>query len=500
MKKKTRIFLLLAFVLCMTFLPVSVQGLGTRTVMAAATNGWRQAGDYWYYYIDGKKQTGFIEVGGKTYYLDSRGRMCTGLQKLTQGRYYFRSDGSMVTNTWVKIGRYWYYFGSTGKAATSQFLKQNGKYYYVNRNGAMYTGLWTINGKKYYFNSSGEMQTGWVQIGSYWHYFNSNGTMHTGWVYQNDEIYFCLKSGKMATGRVRNSKNQYYFFNNGRVKSNDTKLGELQKGWVQVSANWYHFDENTGIMSFGFLMDNGKTYYLSENKGIRQYGLKTINGDYYYFEPGSGVMAVNTTKTISGKVYTFDEDGVGTITQDYVVSGNDILVRENGRQWRLQKEYVEHPGVADGTLEDDDLLAMLVDAEANDQGLAGMTAVALSILNRTLPENTSFPNNLRYVIYSKTQYSPVFDGALLRRMNGIWEEKAKSYQAVAAAKKLLNSYKSTGKARVISGISTSVMGRKDFDCTFFMTPGAFESCNLNWDKCKTFQYRGHVFFSQWVSN
>lgn len=500
MKKKTRWLLLFAFVFGLSFVPAVGQGLGAETVMAAAANGWKQSGGEWYYYIDGKKQTGFVKVAGETYYFDSKGRMCTGLQKLTQGRYYFNSDGTMVTNSWVKIGKYWYYFGSTGKCATSQFLKQNGKYYYVNRNGAMYTGLWSINGKKYYFNSSGEMQTGWVKIDSAWYYFKDNGTMHTGWVYEDDETYFCLKSGKMATGRVKNSKSQYYFFNNGKVRSNDSELGELQKGWVQVSANWYHMDEDTGIQSFGFVKEDGETYYLSESKGIRQYGLKEIDGKYYYFEPGTGVMAVDTTKVINGKVYTFDKKGVGTVTQDYIISNGNVQVKENGRLWTLQKEYITHPGVADGTLSDDDLLAMLVDAEANDQGLAGMTAVALSILNRTLPENTGYPNTLRYVIYSKTQYSPVFDGALLRRMNGVWEEKAKAYQAVTAAKKILNNYKSTGKARVISGISTSVMGRKDFDCTFFMTPGAFSSCNLNWDACETFQYKGHVFFSKWVNN
>lgn len=500
MKKNKKLFWLLAFAFCIAFTPVSVPGIGAQTVQALSNTGWKSSGGYWYYYQNGQKQTGFLKLGNTTYYLDSTGRMCTGLQKLSQGRYYFRADGSMVVSSWVKIKQYWYYFGKDGKALTSQFLKQDGKYYYVNQNGAMFTGLRTIDGKKYYFNSSGVMQTGWVEIGEAWYYFDTNGIMHKGWLHQGDETYFLLKSGKMAVGRIKNSKGQYYFFNTGNVKSNNSKLGELQKGWTQVGANWYHFNETTGIMSFGVLTSDGKKYYLNEVAGKREYGLKNINGKYYYFETGTGVMVTNAKKTIGGILYEFDEKGVGTASQDYIVSGDTVKVLENGKWYTMQKEYTTHPGVATGTLSDDDLLAALVDAEANDQGLAGMTAVAVTILNRTLPENTTFPTNLRYVIYAKGQYSPVFDGALLRRLNGVWEEKAMAYQAVTTAKKIISNYKSTKKPRVISGISTSVMGRNDFDCTFFMMKSSFAACNLNWDACQTFQYRDHVFFSKWVTN
>ncbi|MGI6070839.1 MAG: cell wall hydrolase [Blautia sp.] len=496
MKKNKKLLLLLAFVFCMIWTPVSAQGIGIHTVQAQIQDGWKQTGNEWYYYINGEKQTGFLKLGNKTYYFDRYGRMCTGLQKLTQGRYYMRADGTMVTNAWVKIGRYWYYFGDDGKALTSQFLKQDGKYYYVNQNGAMFTGLRTINGKKYYFNSSGVMQRGWVMLNKYWYYFNSNGAMHHGWLYLGDETYFCLKSGKMATGRIKNSKGQAYFFNNGNVKSNNSKVGELQKGWTTVGANKYHFNETTGVMSFGLITDGGKKYYLDTTSGAMRKGWQEVNGKKYYFKL-TGEMAVSETLIISSRKYVFDANGDWEV--EYQVVGNVVKVTDtNGLIYSLEKEFLEHPGIADNTVSDRDLFAMLIDAEANDQGLAGMTLAAVTILNRTISSDTWFPRSLRYVIYQDNQYAPVRDGALLRRLNGSWESKAYAYQAVDAAQKIVKAYQSNKTPRRISGVTTAMMGgKKDFDCLYFMTPGSFTSLGLNWNKCETFQYKGHVFFTNW---
>ncbi len=496
MNKKNHIrWIVLAFLLSVCFFTAANTGAGAVQVQAASTDGWKQVGGYWYYYVNGQKKTGVLRLGSTTYYLDAAGRMCTGLVKLPQGRYYFDKSGAMVKNTWIKL-KYWYYFGANGKAATNTFLEQKGKKYYVNQNGAMYTGLRTINGYKYYFDSSGVMQTGWVQIDSNYYYFSTDGRMRKGWLNLSDGTYFLHSNGRMAVGRVTNSKGQKYFFNNGKVKSNNTKLGVLQKGWIQVNANWYHTNETTGVMSFGLTTVNGKKYYLHPTSGIRQYGLKEINGKKYYFKPSSGEMAINTKITIGGVVYSFDKDGVGTMSQDYIVDNGVVKVMHNGRWIILQKEYLEHPGIADGTLSDDELLAALIYCEANDQGTAGLVAVAVTILNRTLKENSEFPNVLRHVIYQKNQYSPVFDGAMLRRLrNPKGEMYNECVSAVKKAKQIISNYQLKKTKRKITGFD---MGSKtDFDYLYFMTPEAFERLNLDPVKCEMVQHRGHVFFTYW---
>ncbi len=79
---------------------------------------------------------------------------------------------------------------------------------------------------------------------------------------------------------------------------------------------------------------------------------------------------------------------------------------KRGRNFTIMKELKSHPGVADGTKSDLDILAAVCEAEAGDQGIAGMKAVALCLLNRTLDKE--FPSSVRYVLYQGNYLPPVF--------------------------------------------------------------------------------------------
>ena len=115
-------------------------------------------GDNWYYYIDGKMQTGWVS------YKDSW--------------YYLQSNGVMATN-WLKISEKWYFFGSDGKMQTG-WVKWNEKTYYMNDKGVMQSGWVTVGGTSYYFEDGGRMYTGWLQQGSVHYYLKSNGAMAIG--------------------------------------------------------------------------------------------------------------------------------------------------------------------------------------------------------------------------------------------------------------------------------------------------------------------------------
>ena len=60
--------------------------------------------------------------------------------------------------------------------------------------------------------------------------------------------------------------------------------------------------------------------------------------------------------------------------------------------------------------------------------------------------------------------------------------------------KLFNDYVNRGVKRVLPGFKT-----KDFNYKFFMTPTAFKAQNLNFSKLEYEQYKGHVFFVDWIS-
>lgn len=58
------------------------------------------------------------------------------------------------------------------------------------------------------------------------------------------------------------------------------------------------------------------------------------------------------------------------------------MIEKNARNYTVMKEYLSHPGVANGEKSDLDLLAAFCESEAGNQGLVGMEAVVLTVLNR----------------------------------------------------------------------------------------------------------------------
>lgn len=140
-----------------TGIAVATLLLGSMLTVNAATSGWLQEGNTWYY-LDGNgiMKTGWQQVSGKWYYLSSNGAMKTG---------------------WLQDGRTWYYLDGSG---------------------VMKTGWQQISGKWYYLSSNGAMKTGWLQEGSTWYYLNSDGTMKTGWLQEGNKWYYLNANGSMA--------------------------------------------------------------------------------------------------------------------------------------------------------------------------------------------------------------------------------------------------------------------------------------------------------------
>lgn len=215
-------------------------------------------------------------------------------------------------------------------------------------------------------------------------------------------------------------------------------------------------------------------------------------------------MYSNTTLYLGGKKYRVDENGVVTeITSkyDYKVESGYVRAydKKNGRYYYLAKEFAQHPGVADGRKTDRDLLAAICEAEAGDQGLVGMEAVALCLLNRTIKPDREFPSELRYVLYQQgsptayPQYSPVRDGALVKRLNGNFIDRTAAYKAADSAIKKFNDYVVSGKPRTLEGFD-----RKDFDFMYFMMESSFWRQPLDFGKVDNFLYKDHMFFVDWV--
>lgn len=405
---------------------------------------------------------GFKTVGGKTYYI--------------------KSDGSKQKG-WLTLGKYKYYFNKTTGVQVKGWLNVNGQktYYFTSQKGAMVTGWLTDSRKrKRYFNpKTGKLTRGWMK--------NSKGKKY----------YFTSGEGIMATGWLKNSKGQKRYFH--------STSGVMATGWLKNTSKniSYYFDPETGYMTTGWRRISGKKYYFSTSNGSMATGLKTIDGKKYYFKT-DGSMAVSTTVTVSGVTYTISSTGVATVKTSHsnqnLSNGNvKVYDTQNSRYYTMVKEYKTHPGFANGKTTDEALLAALCESEAGDQGKIGMEAVALCVLNRTIKKDKEFPSTVRGVIYESMvngtypQYSVVRDGALLKRLNGNFENRTLAYQAAKKAMTIFNNYVKNGKSRTLTGFK-----QKDFNYMYFMMNSSFKKQPLTFSKVKYEVYKDHTFFVDWV--
>jgi len=81
-------------------------------------SGWQTLGGTTYYYVNGRKVTGFRTINGNRYYFDANGhwQKKTGWLTLSGNRKYYMRSGIIQTG-WQTIGSKVYYFGTDGKMA-----------------------------------------------------------------------------------------------------------------------------------------------------------------------------------------------------------------------------------------------------------------------------------------------------------------------------------------------------------------------------------------------
>ena len=407
------------------------------------------------------------------------------------------------------------------EAAASGFtiVTESGKrvcYYY--KNGAKVKNAWvSVNGKKYFFDSKGHQVTGWQNGTSssvkrfFFTTLGQKGYMATGFVAESSGKvrYFDTKSGNMARGWKSISGSYRYF---------DTKTGELYVGYRRIGQYYYFLRNNTDIKKrgiryqAGWYTSGGTRFYFSKRDGHAQVGWLTLDGKKYYFDT-KGHLYVNKTFKVSGRSYKADKNGVVTVvrtaqpapaiaatytarkTFTYANHGSYVTVYDstNGRYYNMVSQFLTDYGVASGASTDRDILAALCEAEAGDQGLIGMEAVAMCILNRTIKADKEFPSEVRLVIYQTNprQYSTTV-AAVNQRLSGNWYNKTLAYQAADEAMKIFTAYRTKGTARVISGF----YGNQDVPFMYFMMNYAFSSSYSRGGF--RYVYRDHTFFVDWA--
>lgn len=139
------------------------------------------------------------------------------------------------------------------------------------------------------------------------------------------------------------------------------------------------------------------------------------------------------------------------VSADYVQlklqTGKAITIEEEKKSAQVVgTNWVQNAEMA-ADVDEETLLAALIDCEAGSSTLECMTAVGAVVLNRV--RSRSFPNSIRGVIYQSGQFAPVRSGGLARRL-----ERGPSASAKRAARAALAGDDPTGGAlyfRMASG-------------------------------------------------
>ena len=499
------------------------------------TNGWEVINGAWYYFDGaGWMVTGWLKLSGTWYYLTGSGAMATGWIQTGGTWYYMNTSGAMVTDTWIGNN---YVDGSgawiPGKVkAQAGWIQSGSRWWYRHADGSYTRNNWEmINGSWYYFDGAGWMVTGWLKLGNNWYYLNpGNGAMVTGWLQLGSTWYYMNGSGAMETDTwIGNSyvdangvwdqsktKAQAYWVLNGDrwmlVQEDGTYA---KKCWKTVGGKEYYLDEN-GYMVTGWLKQGSTWYYLkpTAKNSAEKVGEKAYNywvgtagiGGYYIDKYGR--MVAGKDYSLGSYVYTFDVNGLCTNRENRYLQVTDA----NGRKYNVEKKtYLSDPQVGVDVTEDE-FLAAAVYAESANQGLTGMTGVAMVMLNRMRTNKTSsapYPSEAKNMIYQATQFEVARDGALTRSLNlivsgkgGTAMENAK--KAVANARAICDAYdnnKTDELSDEVKGILEELKvpeGHTMLEYLGFMTPKAFENANLDPEKTYAFTYKNTMFYSTWI--
>lgn len=218
---------------------------------------------------------------------------------------YLDNSGDKVTNTWKMSGNDWFYLDDDGYLATDRLVDKDNKHFYVDEFGKMVRNCWIA------IKSEDEEP---FDATHRWYYFGADGAAYhqTGSTVQkktiNGKEYAFDTDGKMLFGYVDES---------GTILDGDEPV---------INATYYFHGNDDGSMFTG---------WMKYDEALNSYDNKEVT--WFYFNTSTGKKVFNTTKTINGKKYSFDSNGV----MNYEWNGSTATASQyfsNANDGSLQKK------------------------------------------------------------------------------------------------------------------------------------------------------------------
>ena len=112
--------------------------------------GEQRVNNAWYYFdkSSGAMRTGFVNLGNKTVYYGTDGKMRYGEQRISNAWYYFDKVSGAMRTGFVNLGNKTVYYGTDGKMRYGEQKINNNYYAFHQTSGAMQTDSW-YNGHYY---------------------------------------------------------------------------------------------------------------------------------------------------------------------------------------------------------------------------------------------------------------------------------------------------------------------------------------------------------------
>ena len=291
---------------------------------ALAKNCWCKLADTWYYAgASGELKTGWIKPKSAWYWLDpaNGGAMVTGVHTIAGKTYHFNASGAMSASKWVEHDGAWHYATSKGHFQTG-WLNLNGKTYWLDpaNGGAVATGFFFVEESEYFANENGSIaKATWVKRDGALLLATTDGRLVQEATYTSGGgIKLVGGEYEGATGLINlegsllhvDPASEEGALSTGWIEIEESKLwanaqGIIQTGWEKIDGAWYYFSTG-GIMQTGWVKDAGIWYYLNED-GKMHTGWLEIGEDKYYLK-ASGAMATGTI-LIGEKAYKFGNNG-----------------------------------------------------------------------------------------------------------------------------------------------------------------------------------------------
>ena len=344
-----------------------------------------------YYGADGKQYNGLCTIDGKQYYFSSNGWLYTDTIVAAEdgkyyfcdedgvaiertlannawtevdGKYYYVKDGTLLRNCIEKIGDFYYGFKSNGAMYADEYFScwneetQMSDFYRAKADGSFYVNEWYEAewGTPYYYGEDGKAYSGFKEVDGKLYCFKENGERYQNTIALVDgKSYYCD-----ADGTVTELSEGWNQIDGKRVYIKDGAI--VKRCVIKIGDNYYGFDYNgmlytDTVFSIGdYGTDNYASYrakkdgslYVNEwgsvlySIGYRKYyygedgkeicGFKTIDGKQYYFEK-NGMLAFDTAFSVDGKTYYSASDGTVTelSNEGWNKVGEDYLYIKDGQ-------------------------------------------------------------------------------------------------------------------------------------------------------------------------